>query len=167
MPDFPPVSVDATAVWTYGSRTLTELKGQPRIDILGEDADFETGTGSRKAMLDKLLGSLAPIEGTLTADGTEQIVASRTDTLEFQLDGYIDLSNLASGDTIVIREWMIIKSGGSYVRYAEATYSGAQSPPLLHIITKPAVYGLKVTLQQTAGTYRSFDYQFFVRREKG
>jgi hypothetical protein len=167
MPDYPPVEVDASKVWTYSTRTLTSLAGQPRIDILGEDADFETGTGSRKAILDKLLGSLPPIEGTLTADGTEQIIASREDTVEFNLDGYIDLSKLASGDTVVVREYMMVKSGGTYVKYAEATYSGAQPLPLLHIVTKPSVYGLKVTIQQTAGTYRTFDYQFFVRRKKG
>jgi hypothetical protein len=58
---------------------------------------------------------------------------------------------------------MKISSGGSYVKYAEETFSGAQSLPLLHVITKPAVYGLKITLQQTAGTNRSYQYQFFKR----
>jgi hypothetical protein len=167
MPDFPPAGIDPSLVWAYPSRTLTTLAGQPRIDLLGEDADFESGTGTRKAILSKLLGSLSPIEGTLTADGTEQTVVSRTDTVEFQLDGYIDLTNLATGDSVVIREYMQIKSGGSYIKYAEGTYSGAQPLPLLHIVTKPAVYGLKITLQQTAGTYRSFDYQFYVRRKTG
>jgi hypothetical protein len=159
------VSTRATVadVWGYSSRTLTTLAGQPRIDLLGEDASFEDGTGARKAVLDRLLAPTTPLEDTLTADGTEQTVVEATGTLEFQLDGYIDLSNMASGDTVVVREYMKIASAGSYVKYAEETYSGAQSIPLLHILTKPARYALKVTLQQTAGTYRTFGYQFFKR----
>jgi hypothetical protein len=59
---------------------------------------------------------------------------------------------------------MKIKSDGGYVKYAEETYSGAQTLPLLHILTKPGSYGIKITLQQTAGTYRDFPYQFFRKR---
>jgi hypothetical protein len=150
-------------IWTYTTRTLTGLTGQPRIDLLGEDASFEEGTGTRKSVLDKLLAPTPPIEGTITADGTEQTLTEQTGTLEFQLDGYVDLTNMASGDVVVIREYMKIKSTGDYVKYAEETYSDAQSIPLLHILTKPSRYGLKITLQQTAGTYKSFDYQFFKR----
>jgi len=150
-------------IWNYTARTLTAFTGQPRIDLLGEDASFEAGTGARKSVLDRVLAPTAPMEGTLTADGSEQIVVEATGTLEFQLDGYIDLSSMASGDSITVRQYMKIKSGGGYVKYAEETFSGAQSLPLLHILTKPARYGLKVTLQQTSGTYRSFDYQFFKR----
>jgi hypothetical protein len=159
------ISSRATAsdVWSYSARSLTELKGQARIDLLGEDASFEAGTGTRKVVLDRLLAPTSPLEGTLTADGTEQTVVDVTGTLEFNLDGYIDLSNMASGDTVVIRQFMKISSGGNYIKYAEETYSGAQSLPLLHIVTKPAVYGLKITLQQTAGTNRNYPYQFFKR----
>jgi len=165
MPDFPRVTatVDPAVIWSYSTRTLTEFKGTPRSDLLGEDATFEAGTGARKAVLDRLLAPTSPIEGTLTADGSEQTVVEATGTLEFQLDGYIDLSNMASGDTVVVREYMKIASGGNYVKYAEETYSGAQSIPLLHIVTKPARYALKVTLQQTAGTNRDYPYQFFKR----
>jgi hypothetical protein len=159
------VSSRATAadVWAYSSRTITTLAGQPRIDILGEDASFEAGTGARKAVLDRLLAPTSPLEGTLSADGTEQIVVEATGTLEFQLDGYIDLTNMASGDTVVVREYMKIQPAGSYVKYAQEPYSGAQDIPLLHVLTKPARYGLKVTLQQTAGTNRDYPYQFFKR----
>jgi len=165
MPDFPKpkAEADPSAIWSYSERTLTSFTGQPRIDLLGEDEDFEAGTGTRKSVLDRLLASENPIEDTLTANGTEQVVVEATGTLEFKLEGYIDLSNLSSGDTVVIREYMKIKSTGEYKKYAEEKYSGSQPLPLLHIITKPSRYGLKITLQQTAGTYRSFDYQFFKR----
>jgi len=169
-PDFPTprvsVTVDPSTIWTYSSRTLTSFTGQPRIDLLGEDESFEAGTGGRKAVLDRLLAPTSPIEGTLTADGSEQTVVEATGTLEFKLDGYIDLSNMASGDTVVIREYIKIAPDGAYVKYAEETYSDAQSLPLLHIVTKPARYGLKITLRQTAGTNRDYPYQFFKRIRK-
>jgi hypothetical protein len=159
----------AADIWAVTTRTLTGLTGQPRIDLLGEDASFEAGTGTRKSRIDRLANIEAfdtPIEGTLTADGTEQnvVLDEVSGNPSRYLEGYIDLSNMASGDTIVIREYMKIKSDGGYVKYAEETYSDAQTLPLLHILTKPGRYGIKVTLQQTAGTYRNFPYQFFRKR---
>ena len=81
------------------------------------------------------------------------------------VDGYIDLSELASGESITVREYMMIKSGGSFVLYAEETYSNAQSIPLLHITTKPARYGLKVELymESAPAADRNFDYQLFAK----
>lgn len=156
-------SHSAADVWAVATRTLTAFTGQPRIDLLGEDASFEDGTRARKSVLDRLLAPTAPIEGTVAMDGTEVTVVEQTGTLEFQLDGYINLTPMAAGDTITIREYMKIASTGSYVKYAEESYSDAQSIPLLHIVTKPAVYGLKLTAQQTAGTNRTLTYQFFKR----
>jgi hypothetical protein len=156
-------------IWGYATRTLTGLTGQPRIDLLGEDASFEAGTGTRKALIDRLAYMEAfdtPIEGSVTMDGTEKVVVLDEVAGNPQrfLEGYIDLSPMASGDTIVIRQYMKITSGGDYVKYAEETYSDAQSIPLLYIVTKPGRYGIKVTAQQTAGTYRSLPYQFFRRK---
>jgi len=163
-------SHSVTDIWAYTTRTLTGLTGQPRIDLLGEDATFEAGTGTRKSLIDRLANVEAfdtPIEGTLSADGSEQnlVLDEISGNPQRHLEGYVDLSNMASGDTIVIRQYMKITSGGAYVKYAEETYSGAQSLPLLHIITKPARYGLKITLQQTGGTNRQYPYQFFRRRQ--
>ncbi|MEM2284556.1 MAG: hypothetical protein QXL29_08145 [Zestosphaera sp.] len=170
-PDFPKpvVTVDPAPIWTYSTRTLTAFTGQPRTDLMGEDASFEAGTGTRKTRIDRLANIEAfdtPIEGTLTADGSEQNVV--LDEVEGNpprfLEGHIDLSNMADGDTVVIRQYFKISPTGTYKKYAEETFSNAQPIPLLHVISNVGRYGIKVTLQQTAGTYRSFDYQFFRRR---
>jgi hypothetical protein len=149
-----------TAVWGAATRTLTGMTGQPRIDLLGEDASFEAGTGARKVKIDALLGTVADIEGTLTADGTEQTLVQTSDSKPHQISGEIDLTNMASGDTVVINYYIQMKSAGSFIKYASQTYSGAQSIPAVFFLTKTAKYGLKITLQQTAGTYRNFDYDF-------
>jgi hypothetical protein len=162
-------SHSAADVWAVTTRTLTSLAGQPRIDILGEDASFEAGTGTRKALIDRLASMEAfdtPIEGSVTMDGTEKnvVLDEVTGNPQRFLEGYIDLTPMASGDTIVVRQYMKIAATGGYVKYAEETYSGAQTLPLLYITTKSGRYGIKITAQQTAGTNRTLQYQFFRRR---
>jgi hypothetical protein len=68
------------------------------------------------------------------------------------------------GSIIVIRQYIKISPTGDYVKYAEETYSDAQALPLLYVTTKAGRYGIKVTAQQTAGTYRTLTYQFFRRK---
>lgn len=159
----------ATQVWTHTTRTLTGLTGQPRIDLLGEDASFEAGSGARKLLIDRLARMDAfddPIEGSVVMDGSEKnvVLDEIAGNPQRYLEGYVDLSPMASGDTIVVRQYMKISATGDYIKYAEETYSGAQTLPLLYIITKPAKYGLRITIQQTSGTYRTLTYQFFRRR---
>jgi hypothetical protein len=159
----------AADVWAVTTRTLTSLAGQPRIDLLGEDASFEAGTGTRKGYIDRLASMAAfdtPIEGTVAMDGTELnvVLDEITGNPQRFLEGYIDLTPMASGDTIVVRQYMKIASAGAYVKYAEETYTGAQTLPLLYITTKTGKYGIKITAQQTAGTNRTLQYQFFRRK---
>jgi hypothetical protein len=171
MPDFPrpTATVDPSVIWNYSTRTLTGLTGQPRIDLLGEDASLEAGTGTRKALIDRLASMEAfddPIEGSVTMDGTEKTIV--LDEVQGNpqrfLEGYIDLSQLQEGDSIIIRYYVRIKDGGDYKEYFSREYSGKQPTQLLYAATKPAKYGIKITAQQTAGTYRTLQYQFFRRR---
>jgi len=59
---------------------------------------------------------------------------------------------------------MQVKAAGTYVKYAEETYTGAQSIPLLFLTTKSGKDKIKVTAQQTAGTNRTLDVQFYRRK---
>ena len=99
--------------------------------------------------------------GTLTADGTEQTVLEKASMGTFE--GWVDLSNMASGDVVVIKVYVKAKSGGSFRQYDSASYSNAQTNPAVHVTRLSAKYGIKITLQQTVGSYRSFDYNFFKR----
>jgi hypothetical protein len=162
-------TLTAAEVWEYTTRTLTGLTGQPRIDLLGEDADFESGTGARKQLIDRLAYMDAfdtPIEGTHDTAYSEETVIQ--DELSGNpprfLEGYIDLSSLTTGDTIIVRQYIKITPAGSYIKYAEETYSGPQDLPLLYIVTKPCRYGIRITVTQTAGTSKELVFQFFRRR---
>lgn len=159
----------AADIWAVAARTITALTGTPRTDLMGEDASFEAGTGTRKARIDRLANIEAfeaAIEGSVTADGTEQnvVLDEVAGNPSRYLEGYIDLNNMAAGDTVVIRQYMSLVTPVAYRKYAEETYTGAQTLPGLFIVTKPGRYGIRLTLQQTAGTYRSFQYQFFRKR---
>ena len=175
-PDYPrvKVTVDPSEVWTYPTRTLTSLSGQPRIDLLGQDVSLQDigYTSTRASKLDNLdrLPSMeafdTPIEGSVTMDGTEVTVVldEITGNPTRHLEGWIDLSPMQNGDSVTIRLYVKTTSTGNYVKYAEETYTDTQSLPALHLVTLPARYGIKITMQQTAGTYRTFNYQFFRKR---
>jgi hypothetical protein len=107
-----------------------------------------------------------PIEGSVTMDGTEVTVVldEITGNPTRHLEGWIDLSPMQNGDSVTIRLYVKTTSTGNYVKYAEETYTDTQSLPALHLVTLPARYGIKITMQQTAGTYRTFNYQFFRKR---
>jgi hypothetical protein len=98
-------------------------------------------------------------------DGTEQTLVEKTDDKMGLLEGYVDLSAMASGDTIVIRQYMKVKTGGNYIQYNEDTYSDVQSSPLLHVVTKAVKTSIMVTAEQTAGVNRTLDVQFFRSKE--
>jgi len=187
MPDFPrpKVEVDyntvANTVWSWSSRTLTEFKGQPRIDLLGEDASFEAGTGSRKTNIDRLASieaHIPPVEDTAIFSTTDTypktVTIIDTSTISdivgkvHYVEGYLDLSQLGANESVTVRMSMIIKANGSYKTYAEETYTGTQTIPLLHILTKPGKYGIKIELVMNSApsANRSFDYQLFVKTVK-
>jgi len=114
----------------------------------------------------RLLYAQDPLEGTVSpsALNTETTVVEVTPGKPAYLEGYIDASALASGDTIEVCWYVKIESAGDYKLIHKETYDGPLDYPLIYIITAPAKYGLKVTIKQTAGTLRSFPYQFFLRQ---
>lgn len=162
-------SHSAADVWAVATRTITTFTGTPRTDLMGEDASFEAGVGTRKTRIDRLANIEAfdtPIEGTLVADGTEQnvVLDEVTGNPSRFLEGYIDFNAMVAGDTVVIRQYVSVVTPVAYRQYATETYSGAQAMPMLFVVSKSGRYGIRVTLQQTAGTMRDFPYQFFRRR---
>jgi len=77
----------------------------------------------------------------------------------YMVEGYISLENLASGDTLVVREY-ISADEANLRKYAENTYSGAQDSPIVRFHTKTTKGPYRVTITQTSGTLRSVPYWF-------
>jgi hypothetical protein len=97
-------------------------------------------------------------KGTLIADGSEQTL------VEFigigVISGHVDLQKMTDDDIVIIRYYIKLKEDGEYKLYDEETYVGVQTKPVIHFKPITVDVALKITLQQTAGTYKSFDYNF-------
>ncbi len=96
--------------------------------------------------------------GSVIADGTEQTL------LEFiglgRITGNVDLSNMEAGDIVAIKQYMKVNSNTDWKKYADETYNGTQDNPLIYITPKETDFGIKITLKQTAGVMRMYEYNF-------
>jgi len=149
----------------YGEKgmSLRSILGRVDLDPLKEDLEtlLERLTVARAAKIDGIFTFEELGVGTLKADGTEQTVIEVT--MLGTLEGWIDLANMQAGDSVTIRLYVRLKSGGTYRLYDSAIYTDAQSKPALHIVKLPTRYGIRVTLEQTAGVNRDYDHNFFRR----
>lgn len=100
--------------------------------------------------------------GTLTADGTEQTIDTLTPAAPGVVFWYIDLENMVSGDTVVIRERVDVDGDGTYEIFNTYTYTDAQVAPVIsqseNLMTDTGL-PVRITLEQTAGTNRSYPWQ--------
>lgn len=117
-------------------------------------------TTARAGKMDKIQDFIEEATGSLLMDGTEQTVKEILTTIN-KLHCFVDLTPMLAGDTVVVRQYMKIASAGVFVQYAEETYNDVQTLPLLYVVTKPANYGIRITIQQTGGTNRTFDWETF------
>lgn len=99
-------------------------------------------------------------QGTLTADGTEQTVWSVTTNKYFS--GQVDLQNMQTGDTVVMRRYVKVRSASTQTLEWAETYTNAQTGQnVINFPPWPADVLYAVTLQQTAGTNRAYDYKLW------
>jgi hypothetical protein len=114
----------------------------------------------RIKLKNRLQGSITP-----SALNTETDIINLSDqTDDYIVEGQISLQNLASGDTVVIRTYIAV-DGTNRVKVDEATFSGAQTIPVVRIPATTVAYNgkFRVTITQTAGTLRAFPYTFIVQ----
>ena len=104
-------------------------------------------------------GMFDPVKrGNVKANGTEQTLLEYEDV--GRVIGYIDLSEMDVGDSIILRQYMRLQKKGAYKKYAQQTFSAFQDPPLLYVTPKETDLGIKFTLEQTSGEFRRFIYNF-------
>jgi len=163
----------AAAIWAVVTRALTDKVGfglssqafpftnpGAAVDLPNvKQALSPTGTG-REAKVDKIQDFIEEATGSLLMVGTEQTIKEILTTIN-KLHCFVNLTPMLAGDTVVVRQYMKIASAGAFAKYAEETYSNVQALPLLYVITKPANYGIRITIQQTVGTYRTFEWETF------
>lgn len=109
------------------------------------------------------ISTLSETGGTLLADGTEQnvVIVDAPASVFYPRKVMIDLTNMAGVDNTVVKSYYRIKAGGAYVLKDSVTYTGPQDPDLINVELEPNRHGFKVTLQQTAGVMRNYDWEYF------
>ncbi|CAN1724426.1 conserved protein of unknown function [Hyphomicrobium sp. 1Nfss2.1] len=95
--------------------------------------------------------SISTTEYSLTNDSTT--VATQTDDGLYQ--AFIDFSNMASGDTYVIRIYEKCYGAATQRVCQSWTLTGAQSDPIWVSPHLQLMHGWDITVQRTAGTDRS------------
>lgn len=99
--------------------------------------------------------------GTVTADGTEQIVDEMQPNAPGFVFWYVDTSNMESGDELIIREYVDIGNEDNYQIHEQETVVGESSRPVYsqsdQLMTMTDV-PVQITIEQTDGTNRVFAY---------
>jgi hypothetical protein len=114
-----------------------------------------------------VIASKSRYSGTVTVSAlnTETTVLEVTgQSDDYIVEGYLDLSALASGDAVEVREYIAV-DGSNYQLFLRTTLSGPVSEPVIRLHAKTLLYNMKykVTVIQTAGsTPKSFPYGFVV-----
>jgi len=101
---------------------------------------------------------------TLSALNAETNVINLTSQSDdYIVEGYIDLSALASGDVVIVKEYIAV-DGVNQRLFSNVTISGPPSEPVIRFHAKTVPYnGLyRVTITQTSGTLRSYPYCFIL-----
>lgn len=104
--------------------------------------------------------------GTLTTDGTEQNVYVNNAPDGVYVPEYvgIDFTNHTATETVVIRQYRRFKSGGDWIKIDESLpITDLPDPAGIDIELKPNRYGIKVTMEKTAGTNRAYDWEVFYK----
>jgi hypothetical protein len=73
----------------------------------------------------------------------------------------LDFSNQTAAETVVVRTYYRIKSGGTARLKGEVTFAGVQYPPLKNIELEPNRFGIAVTIERTAGIAKAYDWCAF------
>jgi len=106
------------------------------------------------------VGTCSP--SALNAETTVVEVTAQSD--DYIVEGWLDVSALASGDVLVVTEYVAI-DGTNYRVFGQITLSGSQASPAYRFHSKIFYKNMKykVTVNQTSGTLRSFPYRFILQ----
>lgn len=99
--------------------------------------------------------------GKMMADGSEQRLFTFEASQPFTFDGWVNLKELQAEDKVTLTQYAKLGIENEYGKYESAEYVGLQDKPMVFIRPKNALYGIMITLQQTQGPFRSFEWEFY------
>ena len=153
--------VSSTGTFTHTAFTADLAVGD-EVLILHESVVSDSATIDDIFDIVNAILTLTETGGTVTTDGTEQNLyinnapAGVFDPKIVQ----IDFTNQTAAETVVIREYYRIKSGGGLIKKDEVTFAGVQDPLLKNVVLEPNRFGVQVTIQRTViGVDRAYDWE--------
>jgi len=98
---------------------------------------------------------------TTTGPGTEDVVYINDDPQgEYRPEiVVIDFTNQTAAETTVVRLYYRIKAGGAYILKDTETFVGVQDPELVDIELEPCRFGVRVSIERTAGVAKDYDWE--------
>jgi hypothetical protein len=97
--------------------------------------------------------------GSILADGNEQVVIELDLPYPATIQGWINLTNEAGGDTLVVKEYVKINAAGP-IQHSQDTYNGPVALPALQTGPTTARW-YRLAIQQTAGVNRNYGYEIY------
>lgn len=100
-------------------------------------------------------------EGTITTDGTEQVLATISTSGIYTLA--VDTTAMLTSDSIILRAYRAANSSGPAVLAGSITYTNAQASPLksfgpFTLNGMVAVWNLVFSIERVGGTDRAYPY---------
>lgn len=138
-----------------------------RADVAAIPSSTTTVVAIIKKIYESVISLLSSIltltetGGTITTNGTEQdvYINNAPSGVFAPRIVQIDFTNQTAAETVVVREYYRIKTGGGLVMLDEVAFAGVQDPLLRNIELKETRYGIKVTMEKTGGANKDYDYE--------
>jgi len=126
------------------------------IEALQEDVDAIEAIAEAEAILEET-------GGTLTTDGTEQnVYINNAPEGVYEPRWFnINFTNHTVTETVVLRTYYRNVDGGGSIQDDSETFAGVPVNLLLWVQLKPTRYGVRVTVEKTAGTNRAYVWEVF------
>ena len=108
-----------------------------------------------------MAGPTVTSEGSTLADGTEQFLGPFAGSKYYQFS--VDTTPMQSGDTLEVRWYKKVNSGGTIHRFQVETYSGDQTVEPLSPVKDSGPFWIAnscdLSIKQTAGTNRTYNWE--------
>ena len=132
------------------------------VVIDDEIEDLQEDVDAIEALV-SAIGILEETGGELTTDGTEQnVYINNAPAGVYKPIWFImDFANQTVTETIVMRTYYRIAPAGPWVVEDRETFVGIPTLAGVSVGLHPARYGIRITVEKTAGTNRAYDWEVF------
>lgn len=152
---------DSTYTFTTGTdyTPVSKLNGWEQIS-LGSNTSSAITVGNIFSLVNGIL-VLTETGSTITTTGAVQTVyINNAPAGAFEPRSMlIDFTAHLAADTIVLRTYYRLKSGGGLIKADEETITGVQDPALKIVEFIPNRFGYQVTMEKTAGANHDYDWE--------